>query len=288
MILTTAQKDQFEAEGYVVVGKGLTDADLNPVISEYEGFIDRRARELHAEGKIQDLHASEPFERRLIHLHRQCEEIYPDLDIMHLRGRAVFEFMRSDSLLDLVEPLIGTPEITCNPIQHLRPKLPARDSQGGEHVAQWHQDMAVMLPEADPVFILTVWIALAEATPENGCMQIIPGVQGKGLLHRSSVTLSPEEMPEEEPVTLPMGRGDVLLMHKEIPHRSFPNTSDTVRWSIDLRFQATGTPTGRSHWPDFPVRSAADPSAILTDYEAWSEMWIAALAGENTPSYRWR
>lgn len=288
MILTTAQKDQFGREGYVVVGKGLTDADLNPVISEYEGFIDRRARELHAEGKIHDLHASEPFERRLIHLHRQCEEIYPGLDIMHLRGRAMFEFMRSDSLLDLVEPLIGTPEITCNPIQHLRPKLPASDPQGREHVAEWHQDMAVMLPEADPVFILTVWIALAEATLENGCMEIIPGVQGRGLLHKSSVTLSPEEMPEGEPVALPMSRGDVLLMHKEIPHRSFPNRSDTVRWSIDLRFQATGTPTGRSHWPDFPVRSAADPSAVLADYEAWSGMWMAALAGENTPSYRWR
>ena len=145
-----------------------------------------------------------------------------------------------------------------------------------------------MLPEADPVFILTVWIALAEATPENGCMQIIPGVQGQGLLHRSSATLSPEEMPEEEPVTLPMSRGDVLLMHKEIPHRSFPNRSDTIRWSIDLRFQATGTPTGRSYWPDFPVRSAADPSSVLTDYEAWSGMWIAALAGEDTPAYRWR
>ncbi len=136
-----------------------------------------RARELHAEGKIQDLYVAEPFERRLIHLHRQCEEIYPDLDIMHLRGRAMFEFMRNDSLLDLVEPLIGTPEITCNPIQHLRPKLPASDPHGGEHVAKWHQDIAVMLPEADPVFILTVWIALAEASPENGCMKIIPGVR---------------------------------------------------------------------------------------------------------------
>ena len=235
----------------------------------------------------QDLYVAEPFERRLIHLHRQCEEIYSDLDIMHLRGRAMFEFMRNDSLLDLVEPLIGTPEITCNPIQHLRPKLPASDPHGGEHVAKWHQDIAVMLPEADPVFILTVWIALAEATPENGCMEIIPGVQGQGLLHRSSATLSPEEMPKGEPVALPMSRGDVLLMHKEIPHRSFPNRSDTIRWSIDLRFQATGTPTGRSFWPDFAVRSAAAPSSVLTDYEAWSKMWIEALAGQHPPAYRW-
>ena len=64
MSLTTAEKDRFDAEGYVVVRECLTDADLHPVVSEYEEFeefeefIDLRAlraRELHAEGKIQDL-----------------------------------------------------------------------------------------------------------------------------------------------------------------------------------------------------------------------------------------
>lgn len=287
MALSVAQKDHFDREGFVVVRQGLQDKDISPVIEEYEEFISARALELRDEGKIEDLHETEPFERRLIHLHRQCNEIYPHLDIMHLRGKEMFRFLRNETLLDMVEDVLGTSEITCNPIQHMRPKLPVEDPEGGHHIAKWHQDIAVMLEEADPIFILTVWIALAEATPENGCMEIIPRIQGQGLLHKTSAALTPEEMPKGEQLALPMHKGDVLLMHKEIPHRSYPNQSETVRWSIDLRFQPTGTPTGRYYWPDFPVRSKSNPDSVLVDHEVWSNMWQKALSSDSPASYRW-
>ena len=42
-----------------------------------------------------------------------------------------------------------------------------------------------------------------------------------------------------------MKRGDVLFLHRFTPHRGTLNSSDYVRWSVDIRFQKTGTPTGR-------------------------------------------
>ena len=47
----------------------------------------------------------------------------PELDIMFLRGEAAFAFLRNEKILDQVEGLVG-PELTCSPIQHVRPKLP--------------------------------------------------------------------------------------------------------------------------------------------------------------------
>ena len=86
--------------------------------------IDRRARELQAVGKLSRLYEDEPFDRRLACICRETMELYPEMDIMHHRGKAAFDFLRNAHLLDLVERFVG-PEITCSPIQHLRAKLPS-------------------------------------------------------------------------------------------------------------------------------------------------------------------
>lgn len=295
MKLTQAQIDQFNAEGYLVVRQVLTAGDLGPVMQEYAAHIDKRAHELLAAGKISQLYADAPFERRLALISRENNEIYPELDIYVLRGKAAFHFLRNDNLMDVVEGLVG-PEITCSPIQHIRPKLPAGLTPDGSdgHVAPWHQDAGVTWAEADPYFILTVWIPFVEATPENGCLQIIPHTHGKGLVRHHSkpgvgTTIVDEEMPPGDILTLPMQKGDILLMHKEIPHRSTPNLSDTIRWSADLRYQKTGTPTGRPFYPNFVVRSRANPDAVLTDHATWDRLWAEALANnKGVRAHRWQ
>ena len=295
MKLTQEQIDQFNKDGYLVVETALEDSDLDPVIQEYEAHIDKRANELYTAGKISQSYADAPFNRRLALISRENTEIYPELDIMKLRGKASFDFLRNENLLDAVECLIG-PEITCNPIQHIRAKLPAGLTPGGgdSHVAPWHQDAGVTWEEADPYFILTVWIPFAEATPENGCLQIIPRTHGTGLmLHHTEpgvgTTIVDEEMPAADVVTLPMQKGSILLMHKEIPHRSTPNVSDTVRWSADLRYQKTGTPTGRPFFPDFVARSRSNPESVLTNHAEWDRLWAEALDNsKGIRAHRWQ
>ena len=281
MGLTPQQLDHFNAEGYLLLRGALHDQDLDPVIQEYEAHIDRRAQELLAQNKLTQTHADQPFNHRLAHICAENSEIYPELDIMHLRGRASFKFLRNPRLLDLIESLVG-PEITCSPIQHVRAKLPVGLTPEGSdpHVAPWHQDAGVTWAEADPHFILTVWLPLTAATPDNGCLQIIPRLHGQGLRDhhtKAGQGLILVEIPDAEVITLPMEKGDLLLMHKEIPHRSTVNNSDSVRWSMDLRYQKTGTPTGRPFYPDFVARSRANPTDELTDYEQWCRLWIEGL-----------
>ncbi len=287
MKLNSAQIAQFEAEGYLLLRGALADADLDPVITEYMQHIDRRASELLTEGKLVELYADEPFDRRLVSICRECDEIYSNLDIMHFRGRASFKFLRNDHLLDIVEGLVG-PEITCCPVQHTRAKLPEglTPTAGDSHIAPWHQDAGAFVEEADPHFILTVWLPLSAARPENGCLQIIPRVHREGLQQHwhegGLVTMRvDEETSREEVLTLPMDEGDVLLIHKAVPHRSTLNNTDTVRWSMDLRYQRTGTPSGRPHYPDFAVRSHCDPDSVLTDYDEWCRLWVEALEGRQ-------
>ncbi|HRW11080.1 MAG TPA: phytanoyl-CoA dioxygenase family protein [Caldilineaceae bacterium] len=293
-MLTQAQRNDFARDGYLLLEDWLTEADLAPVIEEYCAYIDQRARQLHAEGVLTDPYADLPFTHRLAAICAETPQLYPELDIMHLRGAATFAFLRHPRLLDLAETFIG-PEIICSPIQHVRPKLPSGLTPRGSdpHVVHWHQDAGVTWEEADPYFILTVWIPLVDATPENGCLRVIPGGHEAGLLaHRTKrgtgTAIHGELLAGKSIVTLPMRKGSVLLMHKHTPHSSGRNTSDGVRWSIDLRYQATGTATGRPFQPAFVVRSRANPQALMTDHAEWCRRWKTALAqGGEHRVHRW-
>jgi phytanoyl-CoA hydroxylase len=290
MRLTEEQVQSFSEEGVLVVENVLTPDDLAPVIAEYEAWIDRRARELQAEGKLVDLHEGESFTRRFASFYVQSPEIEKGLDIMQARGPAIFAFLANERLLDAVEYLVG-PEITCSPIQHIRAKPPAAISSSGPgfYNVPWHQDAGVTWEEADDSDIVTCWVAVVDATVENGCMEVLPGVFKHGFLEHQAeggTTIRPHLLPDVTPRPVPVRQGGVVFMHRHTPRRSTSNLTDEVRWSIDLRYQKTGTPTGRPFHPDFVVRSRANPAAVLTNHAEWSRLWTEALARPQPGAHR--
>ena len=281
MGLTTEQVDAFKNDGVVVVEGVFTDVDLQPVIDGYSRWIDGRAKQLFDEGKISDLVEGEPFEKRFARLYAQSREIEKGMDIMFARLPEMFDFLRNPRLLGAVSRLIGTNEITCNPIQHIRGKV--TDLSGGSYFnVPWHQDAAVTWEEADSTDIVTCWLPLVDATEENGCMRVLPGVFRGGVLsHKGGAggaTIPDETLPNVEPRLAAVKKGGVVFMHRCTPHHSTPNHTDTVRWSIDLRYQPTGLPTGRPFHPEFVARSEENPASVLTDHAAWSKLWADALA----------
>ena len=174
-------------------------------------------------------------------------------------------------MIDLVEGFIG-PEIACNAISHVRAKLPSDEAENkGSNIAPWHQDAIFTTPEARELFVLTVWFPLNEATAENGCLQLCPGLHRRGTVYWSL-----DSQPPCEPVTVPMHKGDVIFVHKLCPHGSGPNRTDGIRWSMDLRYQTVGTPSPRPEWPSLIARSRAAPDS-LTTYDDWSAAWKAGI-----------
>lgn len=293
MKLTPQQIARFREDGYLIAPNVVTDADQQPVIDELAAHIDRLARELHAAGKIADLHEDKPFDTRFTHLHRQCPDIGRGLDIMELLGEAMFAYLRNDNLLDAVECLIG-PDITCSPIQHVRAKVPAADGVTGHGLmgnVPWHQDAGVAWEEADASDIVTVWMPLVNATLQTGCVQVLPGVFKLGFLpHVKSdygTTVDPAALPPVEPAPCECPKGGAVFMNKLTPHMGLPNlTPDTVRWTIDLRYQKAGTPTGRPFHPDFVVRSRSNPPAELRDHATWAGLWREARSKPQPRAHR--
>ncbi len=279
----------FEARGYVIARGVLIDSELQPVMDELSAFIDAQARRLQTEGKIRELCADQDFEHRVVGLYAQHPGILRGMDIMLMRGRAMFAFLHNDRLLDLAEALLG-PEITCNPIQHVRAKMPAAvEGDNAFMNVPWHQDVGVTAIESEPSRILTFWTPLVDATRETGCMEIIPDcVAGGALPHVAGAygtEIEPAVLPTQTPVAAECRRGDVVVMSKYTPHRGTPNRSAIARWSIDLRYQVTGHHSGRLSHPDFPVRSRAHPASVNRDYDGWCKAWETALTQPTTGTF---
>jgi phytanoyl-CoA hydroxylase len=295
--LNSAQVEQFQREGYLLV-ENLFDpiADIDPIIEEYHGVLDRLADQLYAQGKLSSTHADLPFSQRLIEIYKESGAVHaqyfdfslPQADVRadtpFWAGPAVFNMIRNEKLLDVVESIIG-PEIYSNPVQHVRLKPPEhltpKDAEGRVQLGKTpvHQDNGVVLPEADQTDMLTVWFPLWDATVENGCLVVWPHSHRQGLLDhcpRPGGLQIPGQLLSGKAKSMPMRRGDALLMHKLTVHASHSNHSDNVRWSFDLRYNPIGQPTGRSAFPGFVARSRAHPETELRDAAAWARSWLEA------------
>ena len=315
MGLTLSALRSFEREGFVVVRNCLSPSeDLQPIIDEYAEVLDRVAVRLHEMGEIASAYADLPFDKRAIAITKDKGFLDPQpFDISFPTGAdltpetefhfgpAAFALLRNPRLLDAVESIIG-PEITSNPIQHVRIKVPERyidkDRRGGlGGTTVWHQDNGVAHEEADNTEMLTVWFPLTEASERSGCLTVVPGSFRGGLQPHCPVPGRGSEIPEalipgEKVQSVPMSPGDVLFMHRRCMHASLSNLSDHVRWSLDIRYHPTGSPSGRSFLPGFVARSRSNSSSELQDHAEWRQSWLYArdklLASVAQPkAHRW-
>ncbi|MCW3059439.1 MAG: phytanoyl-CoA dioxygenase family protein, partial [Capsulimonas sp.] len=191
------------------------------------------------------------------------------------------------SLLDVAEQICGE-ELIASSVYRLRPKIPGHRNSA----VPWHQDSGYFEPYCDTALVLTVWLPLVNADATNGCMwvlprthlgEVVPHIQANG---KPYLEIPDTHLPEGEPLCVPVKKGGVLLMTNKTAHASFENSTDRVRWSMDLRYQSAALPTNANItrlpgesvpspeagvpiacYPpeaDFLVRSKARPEEILT------------------------
>jgi ectoine hydroxylase-related dioxygenase (phytanoyl-CoA dioxygenase family) len=292
--LTEDEVRAFHDQGFLLVRGALAPADLAPVIAEFDDFIDGVARRLHEEGRIAEAFADLGFERRLARICEHSDVVFRMLFNRSYLRPALFELLRSEKILDLAESIVG-PEVMCHSGYRIRPKIPEGaplvDRVRAAGVMPWHQDAAYLSAECDAGLYVTLWTPLTEATPENGCLEVIPGAHRGGVLcHRNVrgapfLEIPPEALPSTAPVAISARPGDVLLIGNLTPHRSGPNRTERVRWSMDLRYHDPDLPQGYAGEVGFLARSHLRPGAVVTTCAEFERL-RASNAPEEGP--RWR
>ncbi|WP_299031553.1 phytanoyl-CoA dioxygenase family protein [uncultured Sulfitobacter sp.] len=309
MMLSPDQIKQFETDGYLVVPDVIPTDILTRVRDEYAQVLDQLYDGWFAAGRVSIPPSELDFWGKLLTGYNAGCDYFQPLDIslpgdrisadtpFHI-GPAVFDMLTAAPLLDVVEQLIG-PELTSNPIQHVRLKPPSTALAEDEiraHITatDWHQDRAVALEDADSTDMVTVWIAMNDATVQNGCLQVQPQSANQQMLPhcaRTQTGIADGFLEPENALPLPVKAGGAVLFHPLTPHASLTNVTDRFRWSFDIRFNVTGQSTGRKHFPEFIARSRANPAQELRDWRACKAQWEEARARlSKTPHidiHRW-
>jgi ectoine hydroxylase-related dioxygenase (phytanoyl-CoA dioxygenase family) len=142
-------------------------------------------------------------------------------------------FAADEVFVDLCVDLVGPDaNLYWDQAVYKKPEKPRR--------FPWHQDNGYTFVE--PQQYLTCWVALTDATVENGCPQVAPGLHRLGTLAHTYVDPLGFECFSEpaEVVTAPVRAGGVVVFSSLTPHLTGPNTTDEVRKAYILQYAPAG------------------------------------------------
>lgn len=257
-MLTPEEKAHFEREGYLVKSGVYDAAAMAPIREAIDEMVEFGVQDLVREGKLEHAHADLPFERRLARIHR--DEPQAAMQILAritgkggggYSGPAMLHCLRHPPLLACLEVLLGSEVLIGSSAYRIRPKLPGYE----RGAVPWHQDSGYFMEHCDDGLIVTCWIPLVDATLETGCLYVIPRAHNGGVMRHYTggpggfLVIDDSDLPAGEQIPLEMKAGDVLFMTNRTPHASFDNTSDIIRWSLDLRYQSDALPTNAEEDP---------------------------------------
>ncbi len=246
--LSVEQREQFERDGFLVL-RGLFSRDEINAIKERLAYYIREGLKTMREGQMpeNDTVTFEGVHIQLEPLVAQGKYIPSDIlyaarKVWNLFGRdeVMTKFATNPKLLDIVEDLLGTSAIWFFADKSLLkpPKIGVEKP--------WHQDLPYFPfePKNEPHIHVAVWIALDEATVENGCMQYIPGTHKLGNITTNHIdtyglghlAVDSSKVDTSKAVIVEAKPGDASFHDGLTLHYSAPNTSDKPRWALVLDY----------------------------------------------------
>lgn len=276
-MITNAQIEQYNQDGYTIVENVFSQNDLQPVLDEFEEIVDTFAERAYSAGKIANKHSDKDVLKRLAALEK---DFSGSSVLIHHKGElkpALANLWGSDKLLDMVEHWVGK-DISGHPVWNIRSKTP----QTVRMTVPWHQDSAYLKEGAEKTIQPAAWIPFLDVNNNNGCLQVVKkGHKPENVLEHKLekkagvkdswyLYIEDKNIPEDNVVTCEMKVGSVLFLHQLVPHRSLENFSEDVRWSVDLRFQNPKDEAGfHTGLVDPIIMRKSDDLNYKPDWNAW-------------------
>jgi 2-aminoethylphosphonate dioxygenase len=242
----------FESHGYVLLAQQASPAHG----AELVHWVEELASWQETPGKWMKWYEGSGASRQLC----RVEDFVP-------YHQGLRDFLQGPALGAVLQALLGEPAALFK--EKINYKLP-----GGAGFAP-HQD-APAFSSFGQRYHVTVMIAVDPATVQNGCLEVVDGFHGAGLLPQApDGTLHPAWSAAQRWKPIEMAAGDVLIFDSFVPHRSGPNHSDRPRRALYVTYNRAHEGSlrreyfqhKRAHFPPECERVAgADYSAAARTY----------------------
>lgn len=247
--LTSQQKENYNRDGYLIVSNFLNKEEVTKL---YTIALEDDAMQKHSF----DLNDQTGKKTKLALWYTPGNDAYGLLT-------------KSKRIIESVNKLMEGNSSVC----HFHSKLMQKEPKVGG-AWEWHQDYGYWYKNEFlfPEQMISVMIAITDASKENGCLQVIKGTHKMGRIEHGFageqvgasqhyVDLALKTMPL---VYVELKAGDALFFHSNILHRSEANLSDNSRWSlISCYNRSANTPYNEPSGSSIiPIQSVPDEALM--------------------------
>jgi ectoine hydroxylase-related dioxygenase (phytanoyl-CoA dioxygenase family) len=237
-VVSEAQARQYDDDGYFVLEDAIAPDDVAALVAAIDPF------EAKVEAALREADGGRVFIAR-------ADEITFSTHLV-VQSPLLRDFTSTELFADLCADLIG-PDVRLYWDQAVYKK------PGTESPFPWHQDNGYAFVE--PQQYLTCWVALTDATEQNGCPWVVPRLHRLGTLaHEYSDIGFVCLRDPAEAVPVPATAGSIVVFSSLTPHSTGPNRTGGVRKSYIVQFAPSGAEVIRTG-PQGSARIAADDAS---------------------------
>jgi ectoine hydroxylase-related dioxygenase (phytanoyl-CoA dioxygenase family) len=223
--ITSEQMSRMQEDGFCVLESVFTREEMEELTVRIEAFHQRHEEEIRAKGGTEGISRA---------------------------GEIAFTAFLAEQD-DSIRAFVTRPEFVAISTCFLGPDVDLYWNQSvfkqpeGRKEFPWHQDDGYTPVTPSPY--LTLWLALNDATPENGCISVLPGSYKRGLLpHRQTPIglVCYESDAPDQGVRVPLQAGSIAAFWSLTCHKSGPNLSRGPRKAYVIQYSRAGLRKART------------------------------------------
>jgi phytanoyl-CoA hydroxylase len=216
--LTDEQARQYDEQGYFLLEGAFSPDEIHQVVSEIDPI------EHEFEEMLRQKYGGQIFITK-------ADAITFTIHLV-TRSSYIKSFSKHEVFQQLCHDTLGDPaRLYWDQSVYKKP--------GNPEEFPWHQDNGYTFIE--PQQYLTCWVALTDATLDNGCPWVVPGLHRLGTLAHERTDLGLECLSQpENAVPVPAKAGDIVVFSSLTPHRTGPNLTNDVRKAYILQYAHDG------------------------------------------------
>ncbi|MBI4558659.1 MAG: phytanoyl-CoA dioxygenase family protein [Candidatus Hydrogenedentes bacterium] len=237
--LSVQDLSAYERDGYLAYDRLLSEREVDALVTRIEHYVahPKEGIRIQVEPVVQQGRAQAV---RPIDGIRKIEKLVENDDLY-------LGLAKHPGILPRIQDILG------EPVRIFRDALMMKPAGLGS-AKPYHQDSAYW--SIDPMTLCSIWVAMEDATVENGCMRVIAGSQHDGVIehkHLEDFMVTDDHIDYSKEVTVPLHKGGVLFFHSLLLHATSPNTSDKSRRAMVVSYMGahhkwTGKPDEEPKW----------------------------------------
>lgn len=214
------------------------------------------------------------------------------LSLWFTPGKDPFGYLvRSEKMVHGVAQLLDSDAPVC----HFHSKLMQKEPKVGG-AWEWHQDYGYWYKNQFiyPDQLMSVMVALTEATQENGCLQVIKGSHKLGRVNHgfsgeqvgADMIMVENALKTMDLVYCELQSGDALFFHSNLLHRSAANLSNHPRWSIIACYNSLSNIAYNETSTAWKIPLDIVPDEAILEWEADSLSQADFLTKDRDPALK--